>query len=147
MYNTLRITITKKVTILMCNIHFANNNFYHFEGSASPMCYNSRSFSYHHGQIYLVNQTPCMHCAVTSCGLPLLVVYQLLVGLPWQSVVISPIKSQVITCQDNSYQSLVMIRTTVDNAGPYHNVGRRMARMHASRNTFSKPPNSQTKKL
>ena len=32
----------------------------------------------------------------------------------------------------------------------YHNVGRRyvgMARMHASRNTFSKPPNSQTKKL
>ena len=34
--------------------------------------------------------------------------------------------------------------------GRYHNVGRRyigMARMHASRNTFSKPPNSQTKKL
>ena len=32
----------------------------------------------------------------------------------------------------------------------YHNVGRRyigMARMPASRNTFSKPPNSQTKKL
>ena len=31
-----------------------------------------------------------------------------------------------------------------------HNVGRRyigMARMPASRNTFSKPPNSQTKKL
>ena len=31
-----------------------------------------------------------------------------------------------------------------------HNVGRRyigMARMHASRKTFSKPPNSQTKKL
>ena len=32
----------------------------------------------------------------------------------------------------------------------YHNVGRRyigMARMSASRNTFSKPPNSQTKEL
>ena len=32
----------------------------------------------------------------------------------------------------------------------YHNVGRRyigMARMPASRNAFSKPPNSQTKEL
>ena len=37
------------------------------------------------------------------------------------------------------------IITSVD-----HNVGRRyigMARMHASRNIFSKPPNSQTKEL
>ena len=49
---------------------------------------------------------------------------------------------------ENSHQVVVALNEYgYDN---YHNVGRRyigMARMSASRNTFSKPPNSRTKEL
>ena len=54
---------------------------------------------------------------------------------------ISECSSAGVTCEKSSSEAIFI--TVL-----YHNVGRRyigMARMPASRNTFSKPPNSQTK--
>ena len=59
-------------------------------------------------------------------------------------------ESIVSYLEPSTHYSVKVAAVNTAGTGVYHNVGRRyigMARMPASRNTFSKPPNSQTKKL